>query len=438
MLIVGGQDTPTTSLNTAALYDPIGKIFPQTNIPMASSRAAHTATFVPGLNQVWVAGGQIFLGTTPQALNTTEVFDGGTASSLGSGPVLVQVRAFHTATLLNDGTILIAGGRSYDGAGNPFTTNTTEILHPVGGFTTPGPPMIMAREMHSAVLLPNGKVLIFGGRSTIGGSPFPTNNNGEVYDPVSNTFSLVGPAIGAYSDTGDLLATGLALLAGGAAISDQPNALTFNPNSSTFTNTGNLNTARHLHASARLNFNQVLLVGGSTGCAAALVTNLPINCGNPTNSAELYDSISGTFRTTGSLSLARSGATATLLNDGTVLVTGGWTGNPTTTSTAELYIPVPSVAPSAPSGLTATLQPNPPAANPVLLSWNAGMSAVLGYNVYRGTTSGGPYTKLNTVLVTSLTYTDITTASGQTYFYVVTAVANLESGFSNEAQAIVP
>ena len=438
VLIVGGQDTPTTSLNTAALYDPIGKIFPQTNIPMASSRAAHTATFVPGLNQVWVTGGQIFLGTTPQALNTTEVFDGGTASSLGSGPVLVQVRAFHTATLLNDGTILIAGGRSYDGAGNPFTTNTTEILHPVGGFTTPGPPMIMAREMHSAVLLPNGKVLIFGGRSTIGGSPFPTNNNAEVYDPVANTFSLVGPAIGAYSDTADLLATGLALLAGGAAISDQPNALTFNPNSSTFTNTGNLNTARHLHASARLNFNQVLLVGGSTGCAAALVTNLPINCGNPTNSAELYDSISGTFRTTGSLSLARSGATATLLNDGTVLVTGGWTGNPTTTSTAELYIPVPSVAPSAPSGLTATLQPNPPAANPVLLSWNAGMSAVLGYNVYRGTTSGGPYTKLNTVLVTSLTYTDITTASGQTYFYVVTAVANLESGFSNEAQAIVP
>jgi len=437
VLIVGGQDTPTHSLITAELYDPVGKVFP-TPIPIAAARAAHTATFVPGLNQVFVAGGQFWVGATPQSTTTTEILDGGSGASLGLGLNLGQSRAFHTATLLNDGRILITGGRSYDAVGNPFTTNTTEIVNLVGGFSTPGPPMAVAREMHSAVLLPNGQVLIFGGRFTSGGSPFFTNNNAEVYDPVANSLTLIGPAVGAYSDTTNVLATGFTLVAGGAGITDQPNAELFNFSSFAFTPTGNLNTARHLHASARLNFNQVLLVSGSTGCSAALVTNFPNTCGTPTTSAELYDSVGGAFSTTGSLNVARSGATATLLNDGTVLVTGGWTTSATTTPTAELYIPPAVVQPNSPTGLTAALQPNPPAANSAVLNWNASTSAVLGYNVYRGTTSGGPYTKLNNVLVNSLTYTDTTVASRTTYFYVVTAVRDLESVFSNEAQVVVP
>jgi hypothetical protein len=77
----------------------------------------------------------------------------------------------------------------------------------------------------------------------------------------------------------------------------------------------------------------------------------------------------------------------------------------------------------------------------VALTWTASTSTVSGYNVYRGTTSNGPYTtKLNSSLVTSDQYTDSTVVSGQTYYYVVTSVDsnNVESVDSNQATAVIP
>jgi fibronectin type 3 domain-containing protein len=77
----------------------------------------------------------------------------------------------------------------------------------------------------------------------------------------------------------------------------------------------------------------------------------------------------------------------------------------------------------------------------VALTWTASTSTVSGYNVYRGTTSNGPYTtKLNSSLVTSDQYTDSTVVSGQTYYYVVTSVDsnNVESADSNQATAVIP
>jgi len=74
------------------------------------------------------------------------------------------------------------------------------------------------------------------------------------------------------------------------------------------------------------------------------------------------------------------------------------------------------------------------------LAWTASTSVVVGYNVYRSTTKGGPYIIVNLTLIPGLVFTDNTVAGGQTYYYVATAVdANgLESVYSNEAQAIVP
>jgi hypothetical protein len=76
----------------------------------------------------------------------------------------------------------------------------------------------------------------------------------------------------------------------------------------------------------------------------------------------------------------------------------------------------------------------------VTLSWNASTSTVAGYNVYRGSQSGGPYTLLNAALISGTTYTDKNVQAGATYFYVVTAVdsSGLESAFSNETTAIIP
>jgi hypothetical protein len=77
----------------------------------------------------------------------------------------------------------------------------------------------------------------------------------------------------------------------------------------------------------------------------------------------------------------------------------------------------------------------------VSLAWTASTSTVSGYNVYRGTTPSGPYpAKLNSSLVGSVQFTDTTVTSGQTFYYVVTAVdsSNVESTFSNQATAIIP
>ena len=77
----------------------------------------------------------------------------------------------------------------------------------------------------------------------------------------------------------------------------------------------------------------------------------------------------------------------------------------------------------------------------VSLTWTASTSAnIVGYNVYRSATSGGPYTQLNSGLVTKTSYTDSGVVAGQTYYYVTTAVdtSNDQSAYSNQAQATVP
>src|SRR5262249_49384571 len=77
----------------------------------------------------------------------------------------------------------------------------------------------------------------------------------------------------------------------------------------------------------------------------------------------------------------------------------------------------------------------------VALGWTASTSSnIAGYNVYRGTVSGGPYTRLNTSVVTGTIYTDGAVQSGQTYYYVATAVdtSNNESAYSSQATAVVP
>ena len=87
------------------------------------------------------------------------------------------------------------------------------------------------------------------------------------------------------------------------------------------------------------------------------------------------------------------------------------------------------------------VQPPPqPISYSVKLDWIASTSPVIGYNVYRGTESGGPYTLLNSSLVTMTQYEDSSVQSGQIYYYVATAVdsSDVESTYSNQVSASVP
>jgi len=103
-------------------------------------------------------------------------------------------------------------------------------------------------------------------------------------------------------------------------------------------------------------------------------------------------------------------------------------------------ISIVSNASGSPAGVPLTGTGVVPVVHSAALVWTASTSTVAGYNVYRGTVSGGPYTKINSSLVGALTYTDSTVQSGTTYYYVITAVdsSGTESVFSNQVSAAIP
>ena len=107
-------------------------------------------------------------------------------SELIQAPPMHLARANHTATLLKNGTVLIAGG---DLISNSAQTNTAEIYNPTTGtWRYTRSPMNVARSNQTATLLPNGRVLIAGGYS----APPESLSSAEIYDPTTETFSLTG------------------------------------------------------------------------------------------------------------------------------------------------------------------------------------------------------------------------------------------------------
>ena len=119
---------------------------------------------------------------------------------------------------------------------------------------------------------------------------------------------------------------------------------------------------------------------------------------------------------------------AVLMLSNLPLTSCGGTGTKTSSQTPATSSPAPGASNPAPG------------AHSVTLNWNAsGSAGILGYNVYRGGQSGGPYAKVNAGLLANSDYLDTSVLAGQTYFYVVTAVsAAAESGFSAEVKAAVP
>jgi hypothetical protein len=111
-------------------------------------------------------------------------------------------------------------------------------------------------------------------------------------------------------------------------------------------------------------------------------------------------------------------------------------GGTTSEFSACAIVSGPSLFLAPPTNVTATVS-----SLSVILNWSASTSSgVVGYNVYRATISGGPYTKINPSLVANTTFTDTTVQAAQTYYYVVTAIgsSNVESANSNEVTAVIP
>lgn len=187
-------------------------------------------------------------------------------------------------------------------------------------------PMTAIREGHQALLMADGRVLVVGGTTFVADQD-PLS--AEVYDPDAGTWTATAPTQ-AVGPTLTLLADGRVLATGGRerGFNGAPVALAevYDPASDTWSATGSMTTARSGHTATLLDDGTVL-VAGSWG---------PDDVANAEASAELYDPDTGTWSATGSMTELRYGHTATLMADGTVLVAGGVPSN----LTAEIYDPV--------------------------------------------------------------------------------------------------
>jgi hypothetical protein len=271
---------------------------------------------------VLIAGGEV----SGTSLATAELYDPATGTFTATGNLNVP-RHNHTATLLNDGTVLIAGGSSRIGRNPPTKVPCAELYDPTAkSFKLTGC-LGTARDEHTATLLNNGKVLIAGGNANPPGGYLAS---AELYDPATSTFSPAG-MMGKmrYLHTATLLKNGMVLIAGGADPTRNAGAIAdaelYNPESGTFIATGKLQAARYRSTALLLNTGAVLVVGGGDENGYL-------------GSAELYNLTTQTFTVTGSLKVARLGHKLALLKDGMVLVVGGH-GEGGALASAELYDP---------------------------------------------------------------------------------------------------
>jgi alpha-tubulin suppressor-like RCC1 family protein len=329
VLISGGGTQAVVALNSAELYDPAGNSgagsFSATG-NMISERREHTMTLLNNGKVLVVGGHDTSSGIV--GLASAELFDpagnGGVGTFTATGS-LNAGRMYHTATLLSSGKVLIAGG--YDNG----ALSSAEIYDPNSGTFTSTGSLVEARSGHTASILQNGKVLLAAGHD---GSNYMAST--EIFNPAGNsnngTFSA-GPALtyARATHAQSTLQNGKVLITGGQnAVTWRGESELYDPDLNSISATGNMLGARQYQTSVLLNDGTVYLTGG-VGPGV-----------NAYNRSELFDAAAasgvGAFRDTDTLITGRYFHTATLLQNGKVLIaggvnTGGWL------SSAELYTP---------------------------------------------------------------------------------------------------
>ena len=342
--VVATSVANATSSATAVVIVWPGAIATSPTGDMKNARGAYTATLLAN-GLVLVAGGDSAPYTNSIAgINGAELYDPSTGTFALTGS-MTSPRYAHTATLLPNGKVLVTGGLGNGGSGKPPPVlASAELYDPAAGTFAATGNMLAPRTNHTATLLATGKVLIVGGIGNIGiTGQIPYSGHGlltaELYDPASGLFTTVGSmSRGRYAHAATLLANGKVLITGGFISSDPAEipfppftdeAELYDPVSGSFASAGSMHTGRALHTSTLLSNGKVLLTGGY-GVSAH---------------EEIYDPTTGTFSSTGSMAIRRLAHTATLLSTGQVLIAGGWTDpcyllcGTAATTTLELFDP---------------------------------------------------------------------------------------------------
>ena len=330
-------DTAVLPLAAAVMVRPITGL---------QRRVNHTATLLNN-GTVLLAGGAAHLSEMEPGsadfrdIASAQIFDFATRKIVNTSD-MITARSNHTATLLQDGTVLIAGG------GTDHPLSTAEIYDPsTGKFLNTGS-LHIARTRHVAALLPNGNVLICGGT----GSGNKNLASAEIYDPRSKLFRLAANMTTARTSFNGLtLKDGRVLLIGGFGAAGGT-AETYNPLRDTFQTAGNMTTVRFGFSATVLTNGQVLIAGGSSSSSE----------GPALASTEIFDPVAGSFHLAEPMAEPGEYQTAVLLGNGKVLITGGLPASPGSPLTAtEIYDPTSGRFSSGPqlngrhTGHTATL-----------------------------------------------------------------------------------
>lgn len=326
ILVAGGTSTGTDVLKSAELYDPVTNSWRATS-DMKSARRGHTATVLNN-GKILVVGGY----DGKNSLATAETYDPSTGAWTNTISPMAFTHRYHTATLLSDGKVLIAGGTV--GPLGTADSKYTEVYSPSTGGFTAGPLLPEERLGHTATLLSNGDVL-FVGNSLGDGSVVRS----LTYDGSNFTWShLAEPAVtigtlqqARYNHSAVLLLNGKVLVTGGFGL-DSKTAELFNPVSHSWSSARTMTTPRSYHTSTTLRNGDVIVIGGYNGSSSI-------------SSIDYYETITNTwsFASQKSLMEARSMNTSLMLSNGKVLTLGSYcptpSGSCTTLTTTEIWAP---------------------------------------------------------------------------------------------------
>jgi N-acetylneuraminic acid mutarotase len=324
VLVAGGVGTQVSEsganiLASAELYDPGTGRWTVTGA-MLEIRNGHVATLLPD-GKVLVIGGSACSDVNGCPLASAELYDPATGTWTATAHMNEMRGGGHTATLLGNGRVLVAGGNGIDASNSPLALASAEVYDPITSSWSATGAMVAARANHAAIRLLDGKVLVAGSGTDVASA--------EVYDPSTAQWSATGSMGGFFiGHTATLLLDGKVLVAGGmAGTGVLASCELYDPGTGQWTPTGTMLEGRVDHAAALLPGGRVLVAGG---------TNSVVDAGTRSASAELYDPATGSWTATESMLVARGGYTATLLGDGTVLVAGG-NGTSAYLASAELY-----------------------------------------------------------------------------------------------------